>query len=81
MIVDPTVSYSYVMVLHFIRANIQFRPLDAGSIAGEICCDEFEDAPRAHLAGEIVGFESGTKPSPIFAQCGSETVIVQFCER
>jgi hypothetical protein len=67
MIVDPTASYYYVMVRHFIRAHIQFRPLDAGSIAGEICCNEFEDAhvrtlPGAglnHPQGEI-GFSART---------------------
>ena len=67
-----------VIVLHVITANVQFRPLNAGSVAGEIHCNESEDAPRAHLAGEDVGFASRSKPSPILAQCSSETVIVQF---
>jgi Protein of unknown function (DUF1403) len=57
---------------------VQFRLLKAGSVAGEIHCSESEDAPRAHLAGEDVGFASGSKPSPILAHCISETVIVQF---
>ncbi|KGT75670.1 hypothetical protein MA20_31120 [Bradyrhizobium japonicum] len=67
-----------VIILHVITANIRFRTLNASRVAGEIRCDESEDAPRAHLAGEDVGFESGTKQSPILAQRSSETVIVQF---
>src|ERR1700761_7275110 len=66
------------IVLHVITANVQFRPLKAGSVAGEIHCSESEDAPRAHLAGEDVGFASRSKPSPILAHGSSETVIVQF---
>src|ERR1700759_2541276 len=67
-----------VIILHIITANVQFRPLNAGSIAGEIRCNESEDAPRTHLADEDVGFDSRTKPSPILANCSSEAVIVQF---
>jgi hypothetical protein len=67
-----------VIVLHVITANIRFRALNAGRVAGEIRCNESKDAPRAHLAGEDVGLESSTKPSPILAQRSSETVIVQF---
>jgi hypothetical protein len=67
-----------VIVIHVITANVQFRPLNAGSVAGEIRCNESKDASRAYLAGEDVGFGSGTKLSPILAQCSAETVIVQF---
>src|SRR5262249_37604593 len=48
------------------------------ALAVEIRCNESEDATRAHLAGEDVGSENRTKPSPILAQRSSETVIVQF---
>ena len=67
-----------VIVLPVITANILSRTLNAGRVAGEIRCNESKDAPRAHLAGEDVGFESRAKPSPILAQCSSETVIIQF---
>src|SRR4029079_4807504 len=67
-----------VIVLHVITPNVQFRPLKAGNVAGKIHCSESEDAPRAHLADENVGFASGSKPSPIVAHCSSATVIVQF---
>src|SRR5262245_65454797 len=67
-----------VIVLHVIMANIRYCALNAGGVAGEIRCNESEDAPRAHLAGEDVGFESRTEPSPILAQRSSETVIVQL---
>src|SRR5262249_57091924 len=67
-----------VIVLHVITANIRFRTLNASRVAGEIRCNESEDAPRAYPAGEVIGFEGRTEPSPILAQRSSETVIVQF---
>src|ERR1700761_5690017 len=66
------------IVLHVITANVQFRPLHAGCVTGEIHCSESEDAPRAHLACEDVGSASRTKTSKILAQCRYETVIIQF---
>ena len=77
MIVDPPVSYDEV-ILHSITANVQLRPVNADSVAGEIHRSEPEDPPRAHPACEDVGSASRTKTSKILAQCGYETVIIQF---
>jgi hypothetical protein len=77
MMLDSPV-FCDVIVLHAVTTNVQFRPLEAGGVADEIHCGESEDAPRAHPAGEDVGFASRSKPPPILAHCSSETVIVQF---
>src|SRR4029077_9986219 len=70
-------SYDEV-ILHVITANVQLRPVNADSVAGEIHRSEPEDAPRAHPACEDVGSASRTKTSKILAQCSYETVIIQF---
>src|SRR4029077_17574577 len=70
-------SYDEV-ILHVITANVQLRPVNADSVAGEIHRSEPEDAPRAHPACEDVGSASRTKTSKILAQCSYEPVIIQF---